>query len=340
MSISGIPGTNLTQLIQSLTSAASGSATTAAGAGQGSGSFQDTLTLMLAQLQLQTTDPLSSLDSVTGGGLDSATMASMFGSPSGSTDPVASLLSSLASTSKPAAASGLNMALSHPEAAYSMMTAINADDVNFKAQYFELDTMQTSISSLQQAATSLGGVSAATTGAGIQTSLQAFADAYNEWVRRFSPDMQTGGILAGTQAAQVSTWELQQSVTNMFYGAADGLNGMKDLGFTLDPGTGLASVNTSQLNSALASNESGVIDTIHQFSASFAKSAALLDSPGNFVPDQLGNLGRAINYLAQNESSLQSEFGTGAAAKPTGQVAEALASYNAMFGTSTLPIVG
>ena len=54
----------------------------------------------------------------------------------------------------------------------------------------------------------------------------------------------------------------------------------------------------------------GVIDTVQQFSANFAKSAELLDSSGNFVPRQLSNLNQAINYITQNESSLQSEFGT------------------------------
>ena len=201
-----------------------------------------------------------------------------------------------------------------------MMSTINADDVNYKAQYAELSAMQTSLSSLQQSATSLGGVTAATTSADIRTSLQTFADAYNGWVQRFSPDVQAGGVLAGTQAAQVSTWELQQSVNNMFNGASDGIKGMKDLGFTLDPNTGLASVNSSQLNSVLASNKTGVIDTVQQFSANFAKSAELLDSSGNFVSSQLSNLSQAINYINQNESSLQSEFGTGAPTQSTSQV--------------------
>ena len=70
-----------------------------------------------------------------------------------------------------------------------------------------------------------------------------------------------------------------------------------------------------------------MLDTIAEFSASFAKSASLLNASDNFIPRQLNNLDGAIDYLTDNLSSLRSEFGRGDPARPTPQIARALAAY-------------
>jgi hypothetical protein len=118
----------------------------------------------------------------------------------------------------------------------------------------------------------------------------------------------------------------------MFNGAKDGLNGMNDLGISIDPLTHRAALDVTELNAVLASNKSGAVNTIDEFSANFAKSADLLNSAGNFIPNSLDNRGRAIQYISDNISSLQTEFGTGDQARPTGQVAKALAAYEQVFG--------
>jgi hypothetical protein len=82
----------------------------------------------------------------------------------------------------------------------------------------------------------------------------------------------------------------------------------------------------------LASNKSGAVNTIDEFSANFAKSADLLNSRGNFIPNALDNRGRAIQYISDNLGNLQTEFGTGDRAQPNGQVAKALAAYESTFG--------
>jgi hypothetical protein len=81
------------------------------------------------------------------------------------------------------------------------------------------------------------------------------------------------------------------------------------------------------LDAALTTNKSGVIDTIGEFSANFVKSAELLNSAGNFISNRLENLDRVIDYITDNKSALQTEFGLGAPAKMTEQIAKALASY-------------
>ena len=85
---------------------------------------------------------------------------------------------------------------------------------------------------------------------------------------------------------------------------------------------------------ALASNKTGVVNAIDQFSANFAKSADLLNDDGNFIHNAMDNRSRAISYIENNKTSLQAEFGTGATASATGQVAQALAAYEKAHSTT------
>ena len=76
-----------------------------------------------------------------------------------------------------------------------------------------------------------------------------------------------------------------------------------------------------------------MIDTVQQFSANFAKSAELLNSSNNFIPNRLDNLDRVIDYIAENKTSLQAEFGLGDTARPSATVSKALAAYNRIYGS-------
>jgi hypothetical protein len=223
-------------------------------------------------------------------------------------------------------ATGRNMALPDPESAYNMMTLINKADVSYKAQSSELTQMKISVSQMQEAGKGLADTSL--TGGNAKLRLLGFVGQYNNWIGKFSADLQSGGLLSGTQAAQASRFELEQNYNNRFFGVSQGLHGMNDLGVTIDPNTHLAAVNTAKLDSQLADNPSGVVDTLREFSSNFAKSAAMLVSDGNFIQKQLENLSHAIHFISDNKTSLQQEFGTGDAASPTGQIAKGLAAYN------------
>lgn len=299
------------------------------GAGEGSGShdFQSSLKLRLAEMQSQTFGMLISSGSERQDRQDSAGFAALFGSDTAGANSLDSLWgdSGLSPT-------GRNTALFDPESAYRMMTDINKRDVQYKAEFAEMRDMKSYLSMLQQAATEMQGIDAASTNEDIHVRLQAFATQYNDWVQRFDQDLEAGGLLAGTQAARVSQWELEQSVENFFHGAKDGLHGMRDLGLTIDPISNLASIDGNCLDSVLAGNKAGAIGTVQEFSANFARSAELLNSDGNFIPSRLDNLSRVIDYIDNNKQSLQAEFGLGDAAKPKGEVARALASYNAIYG--------
>ncbi|MBV5336915.1 MAG: flagellar filament capping protein FliD, partial [Deltaproteobacteria bacterium] len=151
----------------------------------------------------------------------------------------------------------------------------------------------------------------------ITTRLQEFANKYNEWSTRFEGTVQTGGVLAGTQAAEISLYELEKSVGNPFNGAKDGIHGLQDLGLTINPATNLASLDTTKLDAMLSSKKTAAVDAIDSFSANFAKSAELLNSPNNFIPNRLANLDKVIDYVGDNKTSLQAEFGLGDPAKPS-----------------------
>jgi len=228
---------------------------------------------------------------------------------------------------------GRNMALADPESAYKMMTVINNKDVYYKAQFSELSQLQSHVSRMQDAGQKLGGIALSTGNDDIKFQLNDFVGQYNNWILRFGTDLRKDGLLADTQAAQVSQYELEQSVKNRFFGINHGVHGLSDLGITIDPHTRLASLDSTKLDSLLATNQPGAVNAVQEFSTNFAKSASLLNSDNNFILNQLDNLNRAIHYIADNKDSLRKEFGTGDAAKPTGNVAQALAAYNRMYGT-------
>ncbi|WP_313951976.1 flagellar filament capping protein FliD [Accumulibacter sp.] len=301
-----------------------------------SSDFSSALALRMAGIQAKTFNTL--LGAAFGGnkvssGMDFLTRLSgaQSGSQPGASDPLSLL--DLSTAAQGLSPSGRNLSLFDPESAYRMMSAINTRDITYKAQFSELSEMKTLVSGMQQAGQSLGGVSALLDNDAIKTQLQAFAAEYNDWVTRFDGTVKNNGLLAGTQAAEVSLYELEQSVKNIFNGAKDGFHGIRDLGLNIDPNTKLATLDTSMLSAALEKNKAGAISTLQEFSANFARSAELLNSANNFIPNRLGNLDRVIDFIADHKPSLQAEFGLGDPAKPSPQVARALAAYNQIVKT-------
>lgn len=289
--------------------------------------FSSSLTLRLAQLQAQSDNLLFGSTSNSGQTSSAVDLLSgILGSSSPSSDPLALLGNS--STGQGLSAGGYQLSLFDPGSAYQMMSLINTQNANYKAQFSELSEMKTAVAGLEKAAETLSGVNDAMDDASIAAELQAFATKYNEWINRFDATVKSDGVLAGTQAAEISLYELEQSVENPFNGAKDGFHGLRDLGFSIDENTNLATVDSGVLNSVLASNKDGAVSTLQQFSTNFAKAAELLNSSDNFIPNRLDNLDRVIDYIADNESSLQAEFGLGAPARPSAKAAQALAAYH------------
>lgn len=291
------------------------------------GDFASSLELRIAEIKSQTFGLLLSSSAASAHDQESANINALLGIDG------ASATSGQGSGLSPA---GRNTALFDPESAYRMMTTINAKDVTYKAEYAEMHDMQAYLETMQEAGRRLGDMAGVSGNEEIHATLQDFADAYNEWIDRFDDELQSGGLLAGTQAAQVAQWELEQSIENIFNGVGAGVRGMPGLGFTTDPVSNRISIDHAQLDAVLATNKTGVLAAVQEFSVNFAKSAELLNAEGNFIPRRLDNLDRAIDFIDNNKVSLQAEFGLGDAAAPSGKVAQALAVYNAIHGTAIL----
>ena len=308
-------------LLQSSTSKTSSSTTSLTD----SADFATSLKMRMAELQA------NSVSSITSGVLGTSSSGS-------SAFDFLSSLNNAGNSSTPLAtlpglsATGRNLSLFDPESAFTMMSTINSLDVTYKAQFSQLSEMKAAVSEMKQAGQTLGDVVDSTSeNAQITSQLQTFVSKYNEWVTEFQGTVKSDGLLAGTQAAEISLYELRQSIENRFNGAMDGFRGLADLGLTIDPTTRLATLDASKLDAALASNKAGAVNTIDEFSANFAKSAGLLNSVSNFIPNRLANLDRVIDYISENKASLQTEFGLGAPAKISDKVAKALAAYNATY---------
>ncbi|MDX8379929.1 MAG: hypothetical protein R8K48_07815 [Gallionella sp.] len=265
------------------------------------------------------------MNSVTRGKNDDtwSTLFSLLVSNGSTPPPLASAINSIVPSSQVTGLSptGRNRALADPESAYKMMSVINHVEVLYQAQSSELSQMKTAVQQMEGAGKTLATVDHSMTNSSIKLKLLGFVGQYNNWIHRFNPDVQQGGLLAHTQAAQVSQYELEQSVKSRFFGAGEGVNGMAVLGLTIDPHSKLARLDTAKLDAVLASNKSGAVVAVEEFSANFTKSARLLVAEGGFISKQLNNLGHAIHYISVNKDALQQEFGTGDAATPTRQVA-------------------
>lgn len=226
-----------------------------------------------------------------------------------------------------ASLNGRNMALFDPESAFSMMSDINERDISYKAQFAELSEMDNMLQGMEDAGDRLESTDMASSDQVLRDSLRTFVDLYNQWIDRFDEDLGKKGLLSATRAAHIAQYELEQSVEFHFNGAGKGIHGLSELGISIDENTHLASLDMGQLNAALAGNRPGVIQALQEFGANFSQSADLLTSEGNFVSSQLDNLHRAISFIKQNLDDWRQEFGTGDAAKPNPQVAQALLLY-------------
>ena len=308
--------------------------------------FASSLSLRLAEFETQA---LNMLIAAKDGKSTTSIFDTLFATQNGNSLPSSSSSSSSSSTDIYAllcssgigqqttdglSADGYNPALADPQSAYRMMTLINDCEVKYKAQFAELSEMKDAVDELEASGQTLGSVDARARDEAIISAMQAFADEYNEWITRFADSVEDNGVLAGTQAAEVSLYELEQSVENDFNGATSGFHGVDELGLTIDAQTNLATLDAGVLSAALASNRSGVVNTLKEFSSNFVKSADLLTSSDNFIVNRLDNLDRAIDYIDDNLSSLQSEFGRGDAARPTAQVAAALAVYDQTYASA------
>jgi flagellar capping protein FliD len=280
------------------------------------------LSLNVSQFKAQALQSLFSTDSSHKNGLLSPT--------SGANDLFETMLAAAKMTSSQTspASSALDATQAFSLPGQNVSTIINRTDVSFKAQFSELSELKSTFAHEGESAQQLARLDEKSSSAEIKSKLMEFIATYNAGVNRFAPDVAQGGVLEASHEANRARFATRRDIADPLVGALDGLRGgMSALGVTVDPQTGLASVDETQLDKILAQDTDKDVHTIVDFATRFAQTTATLNSTGNAQDKQLANLDRAIHWIADNRASVAQEFGPGAAAKPNDAFAKAAAAY-------------
>lgn len=231
----------------------------------------------------------------------------------------------------PTTPTGLDASQSFSKPGQNMVTVLNRVEVTFKAQYSELGAMRKSLVQEQDAAQKLNTLTPQTPDAGIKAALADFVASYNAGVERFTPSVAKGGILEGSWEAERARFATQRDINYILNGSEVGLKGgLAALGISADPKTGLASVDQTRLDAALAGNKGNVVAALTSFATTFIDTIDALNAAGHAQVRQMANLDRAVHWIADNKAAAQKEFGPGAAATPNDAFAKAVALYDDM----------
>ncbi len=140
----------------------------------------------------------------------------------------------------------------------------------------EMAKIKDGVAAIQAAGQSLSGVNTSTDTKSIKDHLQTFAAKYNGWISNVDGAAKSDALQAGIQTLQ-------------------------DLGFNIDPNTGLASIDSSKLDALLASQKNVAVNSIRQFSDSFAKAIEPLNQTSNLVSIPSAYLNKALAAYAQTQ---------------------------------------
>jgi hypothetical protein len=167
----------------------------------------------------------------------------------------------------------------------------------------EIAKIKNGAAAIQAAGKSLDGVNASTDAESIKAHLQTFAAKYNEWIAGVDGAAKNDALQAGIRTAGTSLNEIRQSVEKIFGAAKDSFHSLHDLGFSIDPNTNLASIDTGKLDTLLATQKNAAINGIHQFRADFAKTIEPLNLASNMADKPSAYLSKALAAYAQTQRS-------------------------------------
>lgn len=277
------------------------------------------LSLSIQQIKAQTLQSLISFDS-------SSDASGLFASVPGTSDIFDKYFAAAKNTVSETSdvPSGLDATQPFSQPGQNVVTVINRVDVSFKAQFSALSELKSTLALEQESADKLATIDAHTSNAEFKSKLMDFVATYNSGVRHIASEVAQGGVLEGSQEARRAQFATQRDIANPLIGA-DG--GMSALGVSIDPRTGLASVNEAQLDAVLARDTDADVRTIVDFATTFSQTTTSLNSKGNQQDNQMNNLDRAIHWIADNRVEVQQEFGPGLLARPNAAFAKAAAAY-------------
>lgn len=242
----------------------------------------------------------------------------------------------LPSVPTPTTPTGLDSSQPFSVPGQNMVTVLNRVEVTFKAQYSELEQLTTILKQEQALARPLAAVDANTSNEDIKAALQHFVTAYNNGVNRFTPEVQQGGILEGSWEAARARFATERDISYLLTGSEVGVKGgLASMGITTDHNTGLASIDMSMLDAALAKDKSKAAYAVKDFGAAFIATVDSLTAADHAQLRQMDNLQRAVQWIAANRDSVQKEFGPGLAATPNDAFKRAAARYDQIAKIST-----
>jgi hypothetical protein len=224
---------------------------------------------------------------------------------------------------------GLDSSQAFSTPGQNMVTVLNRVEVSFKAQYAELGHMRQTLIQEQDAARKLIDFNAQSDATELKAALNDFVASYNAGVNRFAPEVAQGGILEGSWEAERARFATERDISYLLTGSEVGVKGgLASLGITTDRKTGLASMDESMLDAALAKNKGTTITAINDFGKAFVLTVDNLNAVGHAQLRQMDNLDRAVHWIDANRAAVQKEFGPGAAATPNDAFAKAAARYD------------
>ncbi len=211
----------------------------------------------------------------------------------------------------------------------NMITVLNRVEVSFKAQYSELEQLTQRLKEEQGVARKLTTFDANSSNADIKAALKEFVASYNDGVKRFAPEVAQGGILEGSWEAQRARFATEREISYLLTGSSVGVKGgLASMGITTDRKTGLASIDESMLDAALAKDKGKAVFAVTDFGKNFDAMVESLTAADHSQLRQMDNLDRAVHWIMANRDDVQKEFGPGAAATPNEAFARAAARYD------------
>lgn len=178
-----------------------------------------------------------------------------------------------------------------------------------------LAQLRARVAELGEASQALAGLEMSRGDGEIKSALEDFIARYNAWDAEFDPYFERGALLDDNQAGGVARFSLRREIGSIFHGAGNGgfAKGLTDMGVQITP-DGQLVLDAAAFDAALSADRQAAVRTLNNVANAFAGTAELLASDGHLLDRRIDNAARAVSWAADNQDSVDAEFGPGAVA--------------------------
>lgn len=176
-----------------------------------------------------------------------------------------------------------------------------------------LSALRERVAELGQASEGLERLGSSASDADIRKALGDFIERYNAWDAEFDPYFEKGALLDENKAGEVARFSLRREVSWIFHGAGNGgfAQGLTDMGVSFTP-DGQLKLDEATFNGVLGGNREAALTTLNNMARAFGDAAEMLASDGHLLDRRIDNATRAVSWAADNQASVEAEFGPGA----------------------------